>query len=363
MLIIRIVASPLRRLTSNHAFRWTRYQRSIGLYDRREIPLGQCTQKIDWKVSTTARDLSLPRHLRRGLHADNLRRETHTADTLIWETSVSAQKTTISLAATERVILATVTHTMSGDMATALLAVMTTMKGEETSLVVTEVTTLNARVEEVNSLINTTIAILGDLEETISFSTPKVITHHIRTITTTTHIIIIMVTTTVIAVRPTTTRDREDIQQINIMIFRMIATDLREEIRMVRAQIRTPINRTLTTNIERRSIDLLKRVIERMITEMMNNRETPSRIRKIIFGRRKTSTIAEDDYYKYYADSIVAFTCMLSIVNKDMHHVRQSNIQLTCYIPGGNSVQTRLRCSLLNCIYTLQVLQQVATND
>ena len=38
-------------------------------------------------------------------------------------------------------------------------------------------------------------------------------------------------------------------------------------------------------------------------------------------------------------------------------------IQLTCYIPGGNSVQTRLRCSLLNCIYTLQVLQQVATND
>ena len=43
--------------------------------------------------------------------------------------------------------------------------------------------------------------------------------------------------------------------------------------------------------------------------------------------------------------------------------VRQSNIQLTCYIPGGNSVKTRLRCSLLNCDYTLQVLQQVATND
>ena len=32
-------------------------------------------------------------------------------------------------------------------------------------------------------------------------------------------------------------------------------------------------------------------------------------------------------------------------------------------IPGGNSVQTRLRCSLLNCNYTLQVLQQVGTND
>ena len=102
-------------------------------------------------MSTTARDLSLPRHLRRGLHADNLRRETHTADTLIWETPVSAQKTTISLATTERVTLATTTHTMSGDMATALLAVMTTMKGEETSLVVTEVIIFTTKVEEVNS--------------------------------------------------------------------------------------------------------------------------------------------------------------------------------------------------------------------
>ena len=43
--------------------------------------------------------------------------------------------------------------------------------------------------------------------------------------------------------------------------------------------------------------------------------------------------------------------------------MRQSNIQLTCYIPGVNSVQTRLKCSLLNCNYTLQVLQKVATND
>ena len=68
----------------------------------------------------------------------------------------------------------------------------------------------------------------------------------------------------------------------------MIATDLREEIRMVRAQIRTPINRTLMTNVERRPINLLKIVIERMITDMMNNRETPSRIRKMILGRRKT---------------------------------------------------------------------------
>ena len=43
--------------------------------------------------------------------------------------------------------------------------------------------------------------------------------------------------------------------------------------------------------------------------------------------------------------------------------VRQSNIQLTCSDYRRNSVKTRLRCSLLNCNYTLQVLQQVATND
>ena len=45
------------------------------------------------------------------------------------------------------------------------------------------------------------------------------------------------------------------------------------------------------------------------------------------------------------------------------YHVRQSNIQLTCYSFRSNFVKTRLRCSLLNCSYTLQVLQQVATND
>ena len=45
------------------------------------------------------------------------------------------------------------------------------------------------------------------------------------------------------------------------------------------------------------------------------------------------------------------------------YHVRQSNIQLTCFSYCRSSVKTRLRCSLLNCDYTLQVLQQVATND
>ena len=117
----------------------------------REIHLGQCTQEIDWKVSITARDLSLPRHNRRGLHADNLRGETHTADTLIWETPVSAQKTIFSRATTERVTPATTTHTMSGDMATALLAVRTTMKGEETNLVAAGVIIFTTKVEEVTS--------------------------------------------------------------------------------------------------------------------------------------------------------------------------------------------------------------------
>ena len=47
----------------------------------------------------------------------------------------------------------------------------------------------------------------------------------------------------------------------------------------------------------------------------------------------------------------------------DWETVRQSNIQLTCYSYRRNCDEPRLRCSLLNCNYTLQVLQQVATND
>ena len=46
-----------------------------------------------------------------------------------------------------------------------------------------------------------------------------------------------------------------------------------------------------------------------------------------------------------------------------MDTVRQSNIHLTCFSYRRSSVKTRLRSSLLNCDYTLQVLQQVATND
>ena len=38
-------------------------------------------------------------------------------------------------------------------------------------------------------------------------------------------------------------------------------------------------------------------------------------------GSRSLTVVAEDDYYKYYADSIVAYTFMLSMINKDMHHM------------------------------------------
>ena len=34
------------------------------------------------------------------------------------------------------------------------------------------------------------------------------------------------------------------------------------------------------------------------------------------------------------------------------YHVRQSNIQLTCFSYRRDSVKTRLRCSLLNCDYS-----------
>ena len=54
---------------------------------------------------------------------------------------------------------------------------------------------------------------------------------------------------------------------------------------------------------------------------------------------------------------------MMSTMISQLLAVRQSNIQLTCYSYRRNCDKPRLRCSLLNCSYTLQVLQQVATND
>ena len=44
-------------------------------------------------------------------------------------------------------------------------------------------------------------------------------------------------------------------------------------------------------------------------------------------GSRALTVIAEDDYYKYYADSIVAFTFMMSMIDKDMHHMLSEAIK------------------------------------
>ena len=44
-------------------------------------------------------------------------------------------------------------------------------------------------------------------------------------------------------------------------------------------------------------------------------------------GSKVYTVIAEDDYYKFYADSIVAFTFMLSMINKDMHHMLSEAIK------------------------------------
>ena len=38
-------------------------------------------------------------------------------------------------------------------------------------------------------------------------------------------------------------------------------------------------------------------------------------------GSNSYIVIAEDDCYKFYAESIIAFTFMLSMTNKDMHHM------------------------------------------
>ena len=77
----------------------------------------------------------------------------------------------------------------------------------------------------------------------------------------------------------------------------------------------------------------------------------------ILMGFPQNATIIEEDNQAcVYASEIPQLT-------KGMKHVRQSNIQLTCYSYRRNCDKPRLRCSLLNCDYTLQVLQQVATND
>ena len=44
-------------------------------------------------------------------------------------------------------------------------------------------------------------------------------------------------------------------------------------------------------------------------------------------GSRTLTVIAEDDYYKYYGDSIVTFIFMMSMINKDMHHMLSEAIK------------------------------------
>ena len=57
------------------------------------------------------------------------------------------------------------------------------------------------------------------------------------------------------------------------------------------------------------------------VTEINSSGYTAEAIRPTIKadGSRSLTVVAEDDYYEYYADSIVAYTFMLSMINKDMH--------------------------------------------
>ena len=89
-------------------------------------------------VSNIAKDLSLPRHLLEGLHAEKLRREIHAAVILTSETPDIAQETTISLVTTEKVDLAISIHTMIEDVAT----VTTTVEILMTTLMATGIITL-----------------------------------------------------------------------------------------------------------------------------------------------------------------------------------------------------------------------------
>ena len=68
-------------------------------------------------------------------------------------------------------------------------------------------------------------------------------------------------------------------------------------------------------------------------------------------GSRSLTVVAEDDYYKYYADSIVAYTFMLSMINKDMHHllgdaIKDEDPRMLCnviqeHFKGGKKLNQR----------------------
>ena len=60
------------------------------------------------------------------------------------------------------------------------------------------------------------------------------------------------------------------------------------------------------------------------VTPTNSSGYTPEAIMPLI---RALTVMAEDDCYKFYADSIVAFTFMISMIDKDMHHMLSGAIR------------------------------------
>ena len=65
-------------------------------------------------------------------------------------------------------------------------------------------------------------------------------------------------------------------------------------------------------------------------------------------GPRTLTVIAKDNYYKYSADSIVAFTFMMSMINKDMHHMLSEAIKNEDPMKVFRSVLKVERTTILN---------------
>ena len=65
------------------------------------------------------------------------------------------------------------------------------------------------------------------------------------------------------------------------------------------------------------------------VTPTNSSGYTPEAIMPLIRaeGTRALTVIAEDYCYKFYADSIVAFTFMMSMIDKDMHHMLSGAIR------------------------------------
>ena len=65
------------------------------------------------------------------------------------------------------------------------------------------------------------------------------------------------------------------------------------------------------------------------VTPTNSSGYTPEAIMPLIRadGTRALTVIAEDDCYKFYADSIVAFTFTMSMIDKDMHHMLSGAIR------------------------------------